>query len=96
MKNSSKKFAHQYPYLAYWIEEWGEMETTNGDWGRPRISLVDMGGDVYRDYDSKSHDEALAKAEKFLREVDFPERFDKETIDSLETDYKKFGLNHKT
>jgi hypothetical protein len=92
MKKPSKSFTEQYPYLAYWIEDWGEMETTNGDWGRPRISLIDQGGDVYRDYESKSHDEALMKAEKFLREVDFTRRFDKETIDSLEEDYETYKL----
>lgn len=87
-----KTFAQQYPYLAYWAEDWGEMETTNGDWGRARISLIDDGGYVYQDYESKSHDEALQKAEKFLRKVDFPERFDKETIDALEADYQRFKL----
>lgn len=48
---------------------------------------------VYRDFDSKSYEEALQKAEKFLREVDFPSRMDKETIDSLEEDYKQLGLS---
>ena len=46
-----------------------------------------MGEDVYRDYDSESHEEALVKAEKYLREVDFPARFDKETIEVLEAEY---------
>ena len=92
MKKPNKPFTQQYPYLAYWIEDWGEMETTNGDWGRPRISLIDMGGDVYRDYESTSHNKALEKAEKFLREVDFPSRFGKETIEALEEDYQNFKL----
>lgn len=88
-----KPFQQQYPYLAYWIEDWGEMTTTNGDCGNSRLSLIDEGGDCYQDYDSKSHDEALQKAEKWLREVDFPERMDKETIDSLEEDYVLYKLN---
>ena len=88
MKKPNKSFSETYPYLTYWIEDWGEMETTNGDWGRPRLALIDMGGDVYRDYDSKTHEEALQKAEKYLREVDFPSRFDKETIEALEEEYK--------
>ena len=83
-----KTFSENYPYLGYWIEDWGEMETTNGDWGHSRLTLIDMGGTVYEDEGSQSHDEALEKAEKFLREVDFPNRFDKETIDSIEEDYK--------
>ena len=81
-------FATQYPYLNYWIEDWGDMETTNGDWNRPRIRLIDMGGTCYEDYDAKSHEEALEKAEKYLREVEFPERMDKETIAELEEEYK--------
>ena len=87
MKKPTKSFAQTYPYGTYWIEDWGEMETTNGNWGRPRLSLIDMGEDVYRDYDSESHEEALVKAEKYLREVDFPARFDKETIEALEAEY---------
>ena len=51
-----------------------------------------MGGDVYRDYESTSHNKALEKAEKFLREVDFPSRFGKETIEALEEDYQNFKL----
>lgn len=57
-------FEQQYPYLAYWIEDWGEINTTNGDYGNSRLSLIDEGGDCYQDHDSKSHDEALQKAEK--------------------------------
>lgn len=50
-----------------------------------------MGGTCYEDYESKSHEEALERAEKHLREVDFPDRFDKETIESLEDEYKNRG-----
>lgn len=91
MKKPNKSFSETYPYLTYWIEDWGEMETTNGDWGHPRIRLIDMGGTCYEDYESKSHEEALERAEKHLREVDFPDRFDKETIESLEDEYKNRG-----
>lgn len=88
MKKPNKSFSEIYPYLTYWIEEWGEMETTDGNWNRPRIRLIDEGGTCYEDYDSKTHEEALVKAEKYLREVDFPSRFDKETIEALEEEYK--------
>jgi hypothetical protein len=91
MKNPTKSFATQYPYLTYWIKDWGEMETTNGDWNRPRIRLIDEGGTWYEDYDSKSHDEALQKAEQYLREPE-GSRFDKKTITALEDDYKQLGL----
>lgn len=81
-------FATQYPYLNYWIEDWGKMETTNGDWNRPRIRLIDEGGTWYEDYESKSHEEALQKAEEYLRSKE-GRRFDKETITALEAEYKK-------
>ena len=87
MKNKTQPFSTQYPYLNYWIEDWGEMETTNGDWNRPRIRLIDEGGTWYEDYESKSHEEALQKAEEYLRSKE-GRRFDKETIEALEEDYK--------
>jgi hypothetical protein len=46
-----------------------------------------MGGNVYDDYETQDREEALQKAEKFLREVDFPSRMDKETIAALEEAY---------
>lgn len=67
-----KPFQEQYPYLAYWIEDWGEMTTTNGDYGNPRIILIDEGGDCYQDYDSKSHDEALQKLKNGFVKWIFP------------------------
>jgi hypothetical protein len=91
MKKPSKSFAEQYPYLNYWREEWGDMETTNGDWNRPRIRLIDEGGTWYEDYESKSHEEALHKAEKFLHSNEGC-RYDKETIAVLEEAYKNSGL----
>ena len=87
MKKKTQPFATQYPYLNYWREDWGEMETTNGDWNRPRIRLIDEGGTWYEDYESKSHEEALQKAEEYLRSKE-GRRFDKETIEALEEDYK--------
>ena len=87
MKKPSKSFSQQYPYITYWIEDWGEMEVTNGDWNRPRIRLMDEGGTWYEDYNSKSHEEALQNAEKYLRSVE-GSRFDKETIEALEEAYK--------
>jgi hypothetical protein len=92
MKRPTKHLTQNYPYLAYWIADWGEMETTSGDWGNPRIRLIDMGGTCYEDYTSENHEDALQNAENYLRKVDFPARFDKETIASLEEDYSTFKL----
>jgi hypothetical protein len=86
-----KPFHKQYPYLAYWIEDWGEMQTSGGG-HHPYLCLVDEGGNVYTDWETSDRTEALKKAEKYLREVDFPSRMDKETIESLEEDYKTCNL----
>ncbi len=90
MKKPAPPFATQYPYLSYWIEDWGEMQTTNGDYDS-RLTLSDEGGTCYEDEGSKTIDEAFAKAEKYLREVE-SERFDKASKESLEEDYQTYGL----
>jgi hypothetical protein len=86
MKKPTKSFAAQYPYLTYWIEDWGEMETTSGDWGNPRIRLIDDGGTCFEDYAAKTHEEALVNAEKHLRDIE-SQRFDKATKAELEAKY---------
>jgi hypothetical protein len=68
------------------------METTNGDWGHSRLTLLDEGGTVYEDIGSSSNDEALQKAEKFLRSEYGLQCFDKETVVALEEEYKELGL----
>ena len=85
-----RTFAYQYPYLAYWIADWGYMQIGN-DYDFPDgsfLMLLDEGGTCYEGDQEDTLDETFAKAEKFLREVDFPERFDKETIEALEEEYK--------
>ena len=86
-----RTFAYQYPYLAYWIEDWGYMQIGNDDdssYGS-FLMLLDQGGTCYEGDAEKTLDEAFAKAEKYLREVEFPERMDKETIAELEKEYEK-------
>ena len=82
-----KTFAYQYPYLNYWIEDWGTLQIGN-DYDCSFLMLFDEGGTCYEGDQEDTLDETFAKAEKFLREVDFPERFDKETIEALEEAYK--------
>lgn len=86
-----KKFEELYPYLAYWLEDWGEMQTTAAQYGHSRIMLTDEGGVCYEDQNSRTFDDALQKAEAYIREVE-SERFDQASIISLEEDYKKYGL----
>jgi hypothetical protein len=87
MKKASKSFSKQYPYLAYWIEEWGQIQITNGkedSW----LILIEEDNICYEDAGSKSIDEAFKKAEKHIRKVEAPDNFDSETIDILEENYK--------
>ena len=91
MKKAPKYFTKKYPYLKYFIDDWGEMQTSGGG-HHPRLCLVDMGGNVYTDWHTENYEEALQKAENYLRKVDFPSRMDKETIESLEDDYRLYGL----
>ncbi len=89
MKNN-QTFATQYPYLAYWIKSWGEMRIGydyDSDYGS-FLMLFDQGGTCYEGDEETTFEEAFAKAEKYLREVEFPDRFDKETIAELEKAYK--------
>ncbi len=91
-----QKFSESYPYLAYYIEAWGTMETTDGEWNNSRLTLLDEGGIVYEDKGSDSHDEALDKAEAFLRNEYASEYFDQASIDDLEEDYEEFGLDKES
>jgi hypothetical protein len=93
MKSKKKYFAQQYPYLSFWRDEWAEMETTDGAYGQARIRLMDEGGTCYEDYKSKSQEEALQKAEKYVREVEAKRCFDKETIAELEAEYIENNLS---
>jgi hypothetical protein len=94
MKKPPKYFYSAYPYLTYWIEDWGYMQIGNDDdfpYGG-FIKLIDQGGVVFETDEGERLDDYFEKAEKYLREVEFPDRMDQETIDSLEEDYKKYGL----
>jgi hypothetical protein len=60
MKKPPKYFYSTYPYLAYFIEDWGEMQTSGGG-NYPYLCLVDEGGNVYTDWETSDRDEALQK-----------------------------------
>ena len=81
-------FAYQYLYLNYWIESWGYMQVGD-DYDGSFLMLLDEGGTCYEGDEEDTLDKAYAKAEKYLREVEFPERMDKETIAELEEEYEK-------
>jgi len=48
------------------------------------LMILDDGGTCWESDKITNIDEAYQAAEKYLKEVEFPERFDKETIDEIE------------
>jgi hypothetical protein len=92
MMKKQRKALEDYPYLTYWIEVWGEMQTTTSEYGQSRLTLLDEGGTCYEDEGSETFAEALEKAERYLREVE-SERFAPETIEALEGEYEALGLD---
>ena len=93
MKNPTKSFAQTCPYLTYWIEDWGYMQIGN-NYDFPYgsfLMLLDQGGTCYEGDAEKTLDEALQKAEKYLREEE-SKRFDKESREALEAEYRELGL----
>lgn len=93
MKKPNKSFSETYPYLNYWINSWRWITMGfNEDFPYGGfLQVIDLGGVCYECDKEDSLDTLFQKAEKYLREVDFPSRFDKETIDSLEEDYRILG-----
>ncbi len=81
-----KSFSSLYPYLAYWVENHGFIQLGADDENPSGtiLMIVDAGGVCWEDEDSETIDQALKAAEKYLKEVEFPERFDQETIDEIE------------
>jgi hypothetical protein len=84
-----KSFSSLYPYLAWWIENHGYIQLGLGNEDDSFLMLVDDGGVCWEDNDSQTVDEALVAAEKYLKEEEFPERFDEETIAEIENGQSK-------
>ena len=81
MKKSSSSL---YPYLAWWVENHGFIQIGLGNELDSFLMVIDDGGICWEDNDSSTVDEALKAAEKYLKEVEFPARFDEETIAEIE------------
>jgi len=80
-----KPFSSLYPYLAWWVENHGYIEKGGDpDYGQSLLMILDDGGTCWESDKITNIDEAYQAAEKYLKEVEFPERFDKETIDEIE------------
>ncbi|MCU0328745.1 MAG: hypothetical protein MUE53_07120 [Chitinophagales bacterium] len=85
-----KTFSKLYPYLGWWLDNQGYMQLGyDGDAYESAILwLIDEGGEIYRDEESTSIDEALKKAEKFVREEEIPERFGQKVADEIKKSLK--------
>jgi hypothetical protein len=93
MKKQKSTFATQYPYLSYWVKNGGYMQLGHNE-NAPDdtfLMLTDEDDIIYDAEEDGTIDEVLQKAENYLREVNFPDRFDEETIEALETIYAERG-----
>lgn len=61
-------FKKHFPYLNAWLESEGELQMGEGYMTSGILRLLNMGGDVWIDEESETIDEALLKAETYLRE----------------------------
>ena len=84
-KNHS--FAAQYPYLAHWIEDYGQMQIGIID-DKHQLMLMDKYDLVYEAAIGDTLDEALEKAEKYVRASIASDYFEEERIEVLEEVYK--------
>lgn len=69
-------FSKRYPHIAWWIDNHGWIEIGTDEFSESLIRLVDEGGTWWEDEEASTIDEALNKAENFLRK-DLPQRFGK-------------------
>ena len=93
MKNPTKSFAQTCPYLNYWIKEWGFI-TIGNNYDFPYggfLKVIDQGGVCFETENEGTIDDMFQKAENYLREVE-SKRFDKETREALEVEYRELGL----
>ena len=67
-------FTKQFPHIAWWIEHNGWMIVGSDEDSDSLIRLIDTIGVSWEDEDSSTFDEALVKAEMFLKK-DLPKRF---------------------
>ncbi|MEL7123637.1 MAG: hypothetical protein AAFO07_29615 [Bacteroidota bacterium] len=61
-------FLESYPNLSWWIKSIGWIVLGSDDYSNSWLRVLDEGGMCWEDKDSKSLDEALEKADKFIEE----------------------------
>jgi hypothetical protein len=71
------QFAKSYPHLDWWIHNQGWIEIGEDEHSSSWIRVLDEGGLCWEDENSKTLDQALEAAEKFLK-AEISERFGEE------------------
>ena len=84
-------FPTDYPYLHWWITNHGyiRLGIDDNSFSDSMLMILDAGGTCQEDEDSDTVEEALAKAEEYLRTGETPDRFGAETILEIEATIKK-------
>jgi|GEM_PF-1417868 len=84
-------FSTDYPYLNWWMNNHGYIQLGNDDdsYSDSILLVLDAGGTCWEDENSDTVEEALGKAEEYLRTEEIPDRFDPEVIREIEATLKK-------
>lgn len=84
-------FSTDYPYLHWWITKHGyiRLGTDDDGFSDSMLMILDAGGTCWEDEDSDTVEEALAKAEEYLRTEEIPDRFDPKVAREIEATIKR-------
>jgi len=61
-------FSKTYPHLTWWIENQSWIEIGTDDYSGIWVRILDEGGTRWEDEDSETLDEALGKADNFVKD----------------------------
>lgn len=60
-------FSKTYPHLTWWVENQGWIEIGSDDYSDSWVRIMDEGGTRWEDEEAETLDEALSKAEAFVK-----------------------------
>ncbi|HMO40031.1 MAG TPA: hypothetical protein PKC76_15680 [Saprospiraceae bacterium] len=60
-------FSKTYPHLIWWVENQGWIEIGSDDYSDSWVRIMDEGGTRWEDEEAETLDEALSKAEAFVK-----------------------------
>lgn len=84
-------FSTDYPYLNWWMNNHGyiRLGTDDDSYSGSILMVLDAGGTCWEDEDSDTIEEALAKAETYLRTEEIPDRLGAKVVREIEATLKK-------